>query len=135
MPYNSFFSTASMALAPGIPRLHSLCFPIAAAGITVGGVPHLTIGRVSLVDVVGLALVRCQTVATTTHGCHTPDDKDNGEETEDQDVKHDPLDHGRLEMSCPDSFCSCLAHPVVRCNQANTVRTPSPVSAQSSQAA
>lgn len=104
VPHNSSMPTPSMALAPGIPRLHSLCFPIATADIAVGGVPYLTIGRVSLVDVVGLAFVRCQSVAATTHGCHTPDDKDNGEETEDQDVKHGPLDHARLEMSCPDCF-------------------------------
>jgi hypothetical protein len=90
-----------MALTPGIPRLHSLRFPIAAAGITVGRVPCLTLGRASLVDVVSHALVRCRTVATTIHCYYTPDDKDNGEETEDQDVKHGPLDHGSLETSCP----------------------------------
>jgi hypothetical protein len=89
-----------MTLAPGIPRLHSLCFSIATAGITVGRVPCLTNDRGSLVNVVGLALIRCQTVAATAHCRYAPDDQDNGKETEDQDVEHGPLDHGRLEMSC-----------------------------------
>jgi hypothetical protein len=90
-----------MTLAPVTSRLDSFCLPIATARIAMGRVPYLTVGRGSLVAVVGLALVRCQTVAATVHCCYASDDKDNGEETEDQDVEHGPLDHGPLEMSCP----------------------------------
>lgn len=95
-----------MALTPVIPGLHSLCLPIATAGITMGRVPYLTIGGAPLVAGVGQALVRCQTVAATVHRCYTPHDEDNGEETEDHDVEHGPLDHGLLEKSRP--HC-CLA--------------------------
>lgn len=84
-----------MPLAPGIPRLRSLCLPIATVGITVARVPHLTMGRASLLALVDLAIVPRQTVAATVHCRDTPDDKDNGEEAEDQDVEHGPLDHGR----------------------------------------
>jgi len=96
-------STASMPLAPVIPRLRSLCLPVATVGITMGRVPHLTMGR-GPPWVAGLALVCCQTVAATVHCCDTPDDKDDGEEAEDHDVKHGPLDHGPRGRSwrCPD---------------------------------
>ncbi len=88
-----------MALAPVTSRLRSLCLPIPTAGITTGRVPYLTMSRGPLVDLVGLARVRCQTVAATVHCRYTSDDKDDGEEAEDQDVEHDPLDHGPLEFS------------------------------------
>jgi hypothetical protein len=81
-----------MPLAPVIPRLRSLCLPIATAGITMARVPHLAMGRSSLL-MAGLALVSCQTVAATVHCRYTPDDKDDSKKTEDQDVKHAPLDH------------------------------------------
>lgn len=55
-------------------------------------VPHLAMGRPSLL-MAGLALVSCQTVAATVHCRYTPDDKDDSKKTEDQDVKHAPLDH------------------------------------------
>ena len=110
-----------MALAPVIPRLHSLCLPIATTGITMDRVPDVTFDRASLVAVVGLALVRCQTVAATVHCGDTPDDKDNGEETEDQDIEHGPLDHGRPEMSCPHCF---VAAPPTRRPGAGADITP-----------
>lgn len=101
-----------MALAPIVPRLHSLCLPIATAGITVGRVSYVTVEGVSRVAGVGLALVRCQAVAATVHCCDTPDDKDDGKKTEDQDIEHGPLDHGRPEMSCP--HCFAAAPPALR---------------------
>jgi len=51
-------------------------------------------GRASLLALADLAIVPRQTVAATVHCRDTPDDKDNGEEAEDQDVEHGPLDHG-----------------------------------------
>jgi hypothetical protein len=105
----SVLSTASMALASGIPRLHSLCLPIATAGSTMGPVPHLTMGRGHFAVVAGLALVRGQTVAATVHRCDTSDNEDNGEETEDQDVEHGPLDHVPPGMFC--SRCCAAAPP------------------------
>ena len=98
-----------MSLAPGIPRLHPLCLPIATAGITMGRVPHLTVGRRPLVTLAGLALIRGETVAATVHRCYTPDNKDNGEKTENHDVEHGPLDHVLLEISYP--HCCADAPP------------------------
>lgn len=102
-----------MALTPVIPGLDSLCLPIATAGITMGRVPYLTIGGAPLVAAVGLALVSCQTVTATIHRRYTPDDKDNGEETEDHDVEHGPLDHALLEKSRPHLLCGCRTDPAI----------------------
>lgn len=37
---------------------------------------------------------RGEVPSSTAHRCDTSHDENNGEETEDQDVEHDPLDHG-----------------------------------------
>ena len=109
-PFSSGRSTTSTALAPGIPRLHSLRLPIATAGIGMGRVAHLTMGRASPCAVGGLALVSCQSVSATVHRCYAADDKDNGEKTEDQDVEHGPLDHEPLECSDVPSVATQLPH-------------------------
>lgn len=66
-------------------------------GINMGCVARLTMSRASLGGVGCLALVSCQIVSATVHCCYTADNKDNGEQTEDQDVEHGPLDHEPLD--------------------------------------
>jgi hypothetical protein len=69
-----------MALAPVRLRLGSLCLSITTTGFSVRRVPFLAF----------------QIPPPTGHACDATDDQDNREETEDQDVEHGPLDHGRL---------------------------------------
>lgn len=69
----------STALPPVMSRLCSLRLAVTTAGVAVAGV----------------TLLAFQVPSPSAHGRHTHADEDDGKETEDQDVEHGPLDHGR----------------------------------------
>jgi hypothetical protein len=74
-----------VALAPVMFRLCPLRLPITTCGIAPRRV----------------CFCRFEVLPTTGHRRYTPDHEDDGEQTEDQDVEHGPLDHGQLSPDAP----------------------------------